>query len=88
MVRVYEGVQGLPELVRAIEEYQGEHADVVNAALGDPLRQSVSEFSKFEGLVEASIDLDGTESHTYLIKATYVSNVHPPSSPGAAVFFG
>lgn len=72
VVRVYDAAKGLPELVRGLDDYPGEHADAVRAVLADPIRQSIAEFSNFEGLVEAAIELDAPDSHTYLIKDTCV----------------
>jgi len=80
VVHVYDAVQLLPGLIRAIEDHSesgAEHSDVVNSVLGEPVRNSLAEFKNFEGLVEASIDLDGTEGHTYLIKETYNSKLGP-----------
>ena len=77
VVRVYDAVKALPELVRALNDYAGEHASVVTSVLAEPIGQSIQEFQNFEGLVEAAIELDDSESHTYLIKDTYKPELGP-----------
>ena len=71
VVRVYQAIELLPSLCAALDEYDEAHKALVAETFSNPLKESATDFEKFKQLVEATIDLEETDNHEYLIREDY-----------------
>ncbi|KAG6332316.1 hypothetical protein ID866_6775 [Astraeus odoratus] len=74
VVRVYQVVLKMPGLIEILEgvEYEHEvHRALVKGVYLEPFRMHSDKLSKYSEMVEATLDLDSLETHTYTIKPEY-----------------
>lgn len=61
-----------PKLTEAFgSEYEGPHQALLKEMFVDPLSELHADFAKFQGMIEATVDLDEVDNHEFLIKASY-----------------
>ncbi|KAL6046764.1 MutS-like protein [Balamuthia mandrillaris] len=71
VLRLYQFVQKLRNVVAALEFYTGEHKQLVDERYMGPMKQSLVHFKNFEAMVEVMIDLTLIDNNEFKIKADY-----------------
>ena len=72
LCRLYQASCALPVLAAALGRHEGQFAAVLDSQFAQPLNEAhgAEQLAKFEGLIEAAVDLDKVPDE-YLIVATY-----------------
>jgi DNA mismatch repair protein MSH2 len=71
VVRLYQVVVRLPELVESLAQYKDSHEKLVRATFTAPLQQCAEDLDKFREMVVTTIDLEAVSNHQFLIKADF-----------------
>ncbi|XP_013387202.1 DNA mismatch repair protein Msh2 [Lingula anatina] len=69
--RVYQALEKMPYLLEALEKHQGKHTPLLMELFTNPMKELLMDFSKFQEMVETTIDLDQVENHEFLIKPDF-----------------
>lgn len=70
VIRLYQLTLLLPSLKEALDGCN-EHPILMKKVFGDAVDKSISELSKFQQMVETTIDLDAVARHEYIVKADF-----------------
>uniref|UniRef100_A0A8C4NDJ3 DNA mismatch repair protein n=1 Tax=Eptatretus burgeri TaxID=7764 RepID=A0A8C4NDJ3_EPTBU len=73
--RVYLASRQLPNLSVALSKYQGQHKTLLDELFVEPLKEMNEAFSKFQDMIETTLDLEQVELHEYLVKSSFDPNL-------------
>ncbi|KAM9773396.1 DNA mismatch repair protein Msh2 isoform 1-T1 [Syngnathus typhle] len=69
--RVHRAVDQIPALVTALDSHSGNHQVLLEAVFISPLRDLQADFSKYQEMIESTLDMNQVEHHEFLIKASF-----------------
>uniref|UniRef100_A0AAX7VD43 DNA mismatch repair protein MSH2 n=1 Tax=Astatotilapia calliptera TaxID=8154 RepID=A0AAX7VD43_ASTCA len=70
--RVYQAVSQIPTLITALEGYTGKLNKVLlNAVFLSPLRDLQTDCTKYQEMIETTLDMNQIDHHEYLVKASF-----------------
>ncbi|XP_014768650.1 DNA mismatch repair protein Msh2 [Octopus bimaculoides] len=69
--RVYHSLSKLPYLVETLEKDDGPHKNLVMQVFSNPIKELLMDFTKFEEMIESTLDMEQVENHEFLIKPEF-----------------
>ncbi|XP_017292783.1 DNA mismatch repair protein Msh2 [Kryptolebias marmoratus] len=69
--RVHQAVSQLPGLVAALDRYSGSYQVLLQAVFTSPLRDLQTDFTKYQEMIETTLDMNQIEHHEFLVKASF-----------------
>ncbi|XP_076445659.1 DNA mismatch repair protein Msh2-like [Babylonia areolata] len=73
--RVYQAIDRMPHLVEALEGHSGQHAALIMDVFSNPIKELLLDFSKFQEMVETTLDLSMVDQHEFVIKPDFDENL-------------
>ncbi|XP_044192951.1 DNA mismatch repair protein Msh2 [Thunnus albacares] len=69
--RVYQAVSHIPALITALERYSGSYQFLLEAVFLSPLRDLQNDFTKYQEMIETTLDMNQIDHHEFLVKASF-----------------
>ncbi|KAJ8314931.1 hypothetical protein KUTeg_007081 [Tegillarca granosa] len=69
--RVYQAIDKMPYLLETVEKYDGTHKQLLMDLFTNPAKELLMDFSKYQEMIETTMDLDQVENHEFVIKADF-----------------
>ncbi|PVD28152.1 hypothetical protein C0Q70_10737 [Pomacea canaliculata] len=73
--RVYQAIDKMPYLLEALNGHSGKHASLLMEMFGNPVKELLLDFSKFQEMVEATLDMSMVEQHEFVVKPDFDENL-------------
>uniref|UniRef100_A0A2C9K9M9 DNA mismatch repair proteins mutS family domain-containing protein n=1 Tax=Biomphalaria glabrata TaxID=6526 RepID=A0A2C9K9M9_BIOGL len=69
--RVYQALDKLPLLLETLGKYDGDHKGLIQELFTNSIKDLLADFSKFQEMVETTLDLEQVQNHEYVIRADF-----------------
>ncbi|XP_002740239.1 DNA mismatch repair protein Msh2 [Saccoglossus kowalevskii] len=69
--RVYQAVEYMPHLLETLERHGGKHQMLLMEVFSNPLKEVLMDFSKYQEMVETTLDMKQVEQHEFVIKPDF-----------------
>ncbi|ELU00339.1 hypothetical protein CAPTEDRAFT_184281 [Capitella teleta] len=69
--RVYQSIDKLPLLVEIVERHEGNHKHLLMELFTNPLKELLMDFSKFQEMIEQTMDMEQVENHEFMVKPDF-----------------
>ncbi|TMS22411.1 DNA mismatch repair protein Msh2 [Larimichthys crocea] len=69
--RVYQAVSHIPALITALERYSGSYQVLLEAVFLSALRDLQTDFTKYQEMIETTLDMNQIDHHEFLVKASF-----------------
>ncbi|PIK36899.1 putative DNA mismatch repair protein Msh2 [Apostichopus japonicus] len=73
--RVYQAIDFMPEIIDALNRYDGNHSSLLKELFVKPLQEHLMDFGKFQEMIETTVDLQQALNQEYLIRADFDENL-------------
>ncbi|BFZ23354.1 hypothetical protein BsWGS_26393 [Bradybaena similaris] len=73
--KVYQALDKMPHLLETLEKHEGQHRALLMELFSNPIKELLVDFSKFQEMVETTIDLAQVQNHEFVIRADFDDNL-------------
>ncbi|CAG5124986.1 unnamed protein product [Candidula unifasciata] len=73
--KVYQALDKMPHLLESLEKHQGQHSALLKELFCNPVKELLVDFSKFQEMVETTVDLAQVNNHEFVIRADFDDNL-------------
>ncbi|RUS68800.1 hypothetical protein EGW08_023438, partial [Elysia chlorotica] len=73
--RVYQALDKIPYLLETLDKYDGIHNQLLAQTFARPIKELLNDFTKFQEMVETTVDLEQVQNHEFLIRSDFDENL-------------
>ncbi|CAL1538378.1 unnamed protein product [Lymnaea stagnalis] len=73
--KVYQALEKLPNLLEILEKHEGEYKGLLVELFSNPIKELLTDFVKFQDMVQTTVDLEQVQNHEYMIRADFDENL-------------
>ena len=71
LYKLYQCINRLPLLCESLAKYEGEHSSTLDAVFITPFQELINDLSKFQEMIETTVDLEQAGQGEYVIKPDF-----------------
>ncbi|KAM4524863.1 DNA mismatch repair protein Msh2 [Odontesthes bonariensis] len=68
---VFQAVSHMPALLTVLERYSGSYQVLLQAVFTSPLKDLLNDFTKYQEMIETTLDMNQIDHHEFLVKASF-----------------